>query len=70
MRFSKMYIPTTKEDPTDAILPSHKYLLRGGFISQEGAGLYNFLPLGKIVLDKVRKIVKEELDNAGFKRLA
>jgi len=70
MKFSKMYIPTTKEDPSDAVLPSHKYLIRGGFISQEGAGLYNFLPLGKIVLDKVRKIVKEELDNAGCQEVS
>ena len=53
MRFSKLYAPTTKEAPKDATLPSHQYLVRGGFISQVGSGLYNFLPMGKIVLDKV-----------------
>jgi prolyl-tRNA synthetase len=65
VRRSRAYIPTTKEAPSDATLPSHQFLLRGGFISQEGAGLYNYLPLGKIVLEKIRAIVKEELDKAG-----
>lgn len=65
MKFSKMFIPTTKETPNDATLPSHQYLLRAGFISQTGAGIYDFMPLGKIVLDKIRAIVKKEMDNAG-----
>jgi len=65
LRFSKLFVPTVKEDPKDAVLPSHKYLIRGGFISQVGSGIYNFLPLGKIVLDKIRAIVKDELDKAG-----
>jgi prolyl-tRNA synthetase len=65
MRRSKAFIPTTKEVPSDATLPSHQFLIRGGFINQQGAGLYNFMPLGKIVLEKIRTIVKEELDNAG-----
>ncbi len=66
MRFSRMLIPTTKEIPNDATLPSHIFLIRGGFIqSVGGSGLYNFLPLGKRVLDKVRYIAKEELDKAG-----
>ena len=65
MRRSRAFIPTTKEIPSDATLASHQFLVRGGFINQQGAGLYNFLPLGKIVLEKIRKIVKEELDMAG-----
>ncbi len=65
MKFSKSFIPTTKETPSDATLPSHQFLVRAGFINQQGSGLYNYLPLGKIVLDKIRAIVKEELDNAG-----
>lgn len=65
MKFSKMFIPTTKETPNDATLPSHQYLLRGGFIAQTGAGIYDFMPLGKIVLDKIRAVVKQEMDNAG-----
>ena len=65
MKFSQMFMPTTKETPSDATLASHQFLVRGGFISQSGAGLYDFLPLGKIVLDKIRAIVKEEMDNTG-----
>jgi prolyl-tRNA synthetase len=65
VRFSNLFAPTAKEAPKDAILPSHIYLVRGGFISQIGSGIYNFMPLGKIVLDKIRTIVKEELDKAG-----
>ena len=65
MRRTKAFIPTLKELPADATLPSHKFLLKGGFINQQGAGLYNYLPLGKIVLDKIRAIVKDELDKAG-----
>ena len=65
MKFSKMFIPTTKETPNDATLPSHQYLVRGGFIAQTGAGIYDFMPLGKIVLDKIRAVVKQEMDNAG-----
>jgi len=60
-----MLIPTTKETPNDATLPSHIFLIRAGFIQSVGAGLYNFLPLGKIVLDKIKNVVKEELDKAG-----
>ena len=65
MRFSRTLIPTAKEAPSDAVLPSHIYLLRAGFIQSVGAGLYNFLPLGKRSLDRVRQVVKEELDAAG-----
>ena len=65
MKFSRMLIPTAKEAPSDAVLPSHIYLLRAGFIQSVGAGLYNFLPLGKRSLDRVRQVVKEELDAAG-----
>ncbi len=69
MRFSKLYAPTTKDAPKDATLPSHKFLLRGGFVTQSGSGLYSFLPLGKIVLDKIRDIVKEEMDEAGAQEI-
>lgn len=71
MRFSRLLIPTTKETPNDATLASHIYLIRGGFIqSVGGSGLYNFLPLGKKILDKVRTVVKEELDNAGCQEVS
>eukprot|EP01029_Cantina_marsupialis_P026965 TRINITY_DN739_c1_g2_i1.p1 TRINITY_DN739_c1_g2~~TRINITY_DN739_c1_g2_i1.p1 ORF type:complete len:568 (-),score=160.45 TRINITY_DN739_c1_g2_i1:57-1760(-) len=69
MKFSLMFTPTTKEAPKDATLASHQYLVRGGFINQTGAGIYNFMPLGKIVLDKIRAIVKEEMDKTGANEL-
>jgi len=71
VRFSRLLIPTTKETPNDATLASHIYLIRGGFIqSVGGSGLYNFLPLGKKILDKVRAVVKEELDKAGCQEVS
>ena len=70
MRFSKSFIPTTKETPNDAVLASHIYLSRGGFIAQVASGLYNFLPLGLRVLHNVERIAKEELDKAGCQEVA
>ena len=70
MKFSNLLIPTLKEAPSDATLPSHIYLIRGGFIQGVGSGLYNFLPLGKIVLDRVRNVVKEELDASGAQEVS
>ncbi|EHL91724.1 prolyl-tRNA synthetase [Campylobacter sp. 10_1_50] len=65
MKFSKFYAPTTKEVPKDASLPSHQFLIRGGFVEQIGSGLYNYLPLGKIMHDKISRVVKEEMNEAG-----
>jgi prolyl-tRNA synthetase len=65
MRFSRLFTYTTKEDPKDATLPSHKYLVKAGFIKQIAAGIYDFLPLGKMTFDNIRQIVKEEMDSAG-----
>ena len=65
MRFSRLFTYTTKENPKDATLASHKYLLKAGFIKQIGSGIYDFLPLGKMVFDNIKNIIKTELDNAG-----
>jgi prolyl-tRNA synthetase len=65
LRFSKAYIPTTKEAPTGAVLASHIYLARAGFVSQVAAGLYNFLPLGKRVLKKIERVINEEMERNG-----
>ncbi len=71
MRYSRLLVPTSKEAPSDAVLASHIYLMRGGYIqSVGGSGLYNYLPLGKKVLDRVRQVVKEELDNAGCQEVS
>ncbi|MDR2906220.1 MAG: proline--tRNA ligase [Helicobacteraceae bacterium] len=70
MKWSRSFIHTLKDDPKDAALKSHKLLARAGFISQSAAGIYDFLPLGKKTLDKIRRVVKEELDNAGCQEVS
>ncbi len=65
MRRSKAFIPTTKEAPSDAILASHIYLSRAGFISQVASGLYNYMPLAKRVIKKIENIINEEMNRAG-----
>ena len=65
MRFSRMFIPTLKETPTDAEVVSHKYLLRAGMIRKVASGIYSFLPVGLRCLRKVEAIIREEMDLAG-----
>ncbi|WP_297482899.1 proline--tRNA ligase [Sulfurimonas sp.] len=65
MRRSRAFIPTTKEAPSDATLPSHIFLARAGFITQVAAGLYNYLPLAKRVIRKIENIVNEEMAKVG-----
>ena len=64
-RWSQTLIPTQKNDPADATLASHKLMVRGGFIRQLQAGVYDFLPLGWRCLYKVMNIVREEMNRAG-----
>jgi prolyl-tRNA synthetase len=65
MRWTQTFIPTLREVPRDAEIPSHQLLLRAGMIRQLAGGLYTFLPLGLRVLKKVERIVREEMDRAG-----
>ncbi len=65
MKWSQTLIPTLRESPADAEIPSHKLMLRAGLIRPLSAGLYNFLPLGFRALKKVERIVREEMDRAG-----
>ncbi len=65
MRFSRAFIPTKKESPADAEIPSHKLLIRAGFIRKVASGLYDILPLGALVIRKIERIVREEMDRAG-----
>ncbi|MGC1461804.1 MAG: proline--tRNA ligase [Terracidiphilus sp.] len=64
-RWSKLFIPTLREAPTDAEVASHKFLLRAGYIRQLGAGIYNYLFLGQRSLNKIIGIVREEMDKIG-----
>jgi prolyl-tRNA synthetase len=65
MRLSKMLFVTLREDPTEAEIPSHKLLLRAGYIRRIGSGLYAYLPLMWRVLQKVSQIVREEMNATG-----
>ena len=65
MRWSQSFIPTMKEIPADAEIPSHQLMLRAGLIRQLMAGAYTYLPLGKRALRKAEAIVREEMDKAG-----
>ncbi|MBQ9876423.1 MAG: proline--tRNA ligase, partial [Campylobacter sp.] len=70
MKFSRLFAPTIKEAPKDAVLPSHIFLIRAGFIEQLGSGLYNFMPLGKMVFNKIENVIREEMNNAGAQEVA
>jgi len=65
MRWSRAFIPTLRDDPADAEAPSHKLLVRAGFIRQLMAGVYSLLPLGHRVTSKIEKIIREEMDRIG-----
>lgn len=65
MRFSQSLIPTLREAPANAEIPSHVLLLRAGLIRQLGSGLFTWLPLGVNVLQKVERVVREELTKRG-----
>jgi len=65
MLFSRLLIPTLKENPAEAEAVSHRLLLRAGMIRKLASGIYNYLPLGLRVLRKVERIVREEMDRAG-----
>ncbi len=65
MRRSKSFIPTSKEAPSDAVLASHIYLSRAGFISQVASGLYNYMPMAKRVIKKIENIINQEMSKVG-----
>ena len=69
LRMSNLYVPTLKEDPSDADIVSAKLLTRAGMIRKEAAGLYSFLPLGMRVLRKIETIVREECDAEGAQEI-
>jgi prolyl-tRNA synthetase len=65
MRLSKYFIPTLKENPSDAEIVSHKFMLRAGMIRKSAAGIYTYLPLGLRVIAKVESIVRKYMNEAG-----
>ena len=62
MYFSKLFVPSTRQDPSDAELISHKLMIRSGMIKKTAAGIYNWLPIGLKVLKKVEDIVRHNLN--------
>ncbi|HEX67577.1 MAG TPA: proline--tRNA ligase [bacterium] len=66
---SQIFLPTLKETPESAEIPSHIYSLRGGFIRQVSSGIYTYLPLGVRVLEKIIRIIREELNSIGAQEL-
>lgn len=69
MRMSKMYMPTLREVPSEAEIPSHQLLLRAGMIRKLVSGVYSYLPLGYRTIRKVEQVVREEMDRAGSQEL-
>src|SRR5262245_27544216 len=65
MRWSRSFLPTLREPPSDAESASHKLMVRAGLVRQLSAGVYTFLPLGLRVLERIKRIVREEMNNAG-----
>ncbi|RKY62667.1 MAG: proline--tRNA ligase, partial [Candidatus Latescibacterota bacterium] len=65
MRFSQAFIPTLREEPSDAEALSHKFMLRAGMIRMHASGVYSYLPLGWRVMRKVEGIIREAMDRIG-----
>ena len=69
LRLSTLFLRTLREDPADAEVPSHRLLVRAGYIRRAAPGIYTWLPLGLRVLRNVERVVREEMDAAGFQEL-
>ncbi len=65
LRMSTLFLRTLREDPADAEVASHKLLVRAGYVRRVAPGIYSWLPLGKIVLDNVTRVVREEMNRMG-----
>jgi prolyl-tRNA synthetase len=64
-----MFVRTLRDDPADAEVPSHKFLVRGGYVRRIAPGIFSWLPLGYTVYRNVERIVREEMDKAGFQEV-
>src|SRR5258708_12225234 len=69
MLWSKLFIPTLRDDPAEAEVPSHKLLLRAGYVRQLAAGIYSYLYLAQRSLLKIQRIVREEMDAIGAQEM-
>jgi len=69
MRLSRLFFATLRDDPAEAEMPSHRLLLRAGYVRQLGSGLYSLLPLGYRVTSRVEQVIREEMDAIGCQEL-
>ncbi|MBP1705550.1 MAG: proS [Chloroflexi bacterium] len=69
MRLSQLFFTTLRDDPADAEMPSHRLLVRAGYVRQLGAGIYSLLPLGFRVAKRVEQVIREEMDGIGCQEL-
>jgi len=69
MRLSHLFFATLRDDPSEAEMPSHRLLLRAGYVRQLGSGIYSLLPLGKKVSDRVEQIIREEQNRIGAQEM-
>jgi prolyl-tRNA synthetase len=70
LRMSTLLLRTLREEPADAEVPSHRLLLRAGFVRRAAPGGYTWLPLGKLVLDRVVAVVREEMWASGGQEIS
>src|SRR5690349_23034622 len=68
-RMSSLFLRTLREDPADAEVPSHKLLVRAGYVRRAAPGIYTWLPLGLRVLRRIEDIIREEMDAMGAHEL-
>src|SRR5688500_20120781 len=64
-RMSSLFVRTLRDDPADAEVPSHRLLVRAGYIRRSAPGIYTWLPLGLRVLRRIETIIREEMDAIG-----
>lgn len=69
LRMSTLFLRTLRDDPADAEVASHKLLVRAGYVRRIAAGIYSWLPLGYITFRNVERIIREEMDKAGFQEV-
>ncbi len=69
LRMSTLFLRTLRDDPADAEVPSHRLLVRAGYVRRAAPGIYSWLPLGYLVYRNVERVVREEMDAAGFQEV-
>lgn len=69
LRMSTLFLRTLREDPADAEVPSHRLLVRAGYIRRAAPGVYSWLPLGYLTYRNVENVVREEMNSAGFQEV-